>query len=41
MQKNGVLGGRAGTDVLMQTLQGGKPIMINIPLPGDRGEYNR
>ena len=39
MQKDGVLGGRAWKDVLMQPFQGGKVIMINIPIPKDGGTW--
>ena len=39
MQKDGILGAnRAKDDYLLQSFQNGKLIMINIPLPDDRGE---
>ena len=40
MQKDGTLGvNRAKDDYLLQPLQDGKLIMINIPLPRDEGRY--
>ena len=39
MQKDGTLGAnRAKDDYLLQSFQNGKLIMINIPLPDDRGK---
>ena len=39
MQKDGTLGAnRAKDDYLLQPFQNGKLIMINIPLPDDRGK---